>query len=526
MPRKQAAPRSTTRPAARGRKASGVISVRGSLMEPYSLGRLSGGEVGPETAVKVSSIFAVCRFIAQGVAVMPLHVMRTMGNGRKEQADIPAAYTIRKRPNRWQSTFDFLCLQAYWTALHGNGFARIIPGDRGWMTELRPMHPTRVKIERVPDYSVRYQFLDDTGKWVPLKQEEVLHWRWMSDNGLWGMAPSEVCSTSIALARQLDVAATAFWKNGARPDHAIVTDEKLDQAAIDRLRAEFRDLYGGNNRGAPVVLNRKMQIQPLAGNTMEQSQYQELRASILPDIARCWGVPSTLLGDSKMARWSNVEQEHLAAQVWCLLPWQRRMESPFDMALQPVYGEDVYVKLDNRGLLRGDTAARVQLYQALFNMGAISPNTVRDLEDFQLLDDPAADQTYMQLGFSTLAAAAAQAATPAAEAAAPATDTAPADQPAEESPAEDLLDDEGESVDAAGGFTIGQRVYWDGGDGVIEHLMTSGVLGVEGSPFAIQATPEEPAASVRVYLNGEPTEFTVGKRVSELSAQPLTGESQ
>jgi hypothetical protein len=85
------------------------------------------------------------------------------------------------------------------------------------------------------------------------------------------------------------------------------------------------------------------------------------------------------------------------------------MEGPLDMALQPVYGEDVYARFDNRGLLRGDTATRVQLYQSLFSMGAISPNTVRDLEDFELLEEPAANQTFMQLGFSTLTAAAAQA---------------------------------------------------------------------------------------------------------------------
>jgi len=42
-------------------------------------------------------------------------------------------------------------------------------------------------------------------------------------------------------------------------------------------------------------------------------------------------------------------------------------------------------------------------------MGSIRPNEIRDLEDFDLLDDPAANETYMQLGFSTLANAAAAA---------------------------------------------------------------------------------------------------------------------
>jgi hypothetical protein len=198
-----------------------------------------------------------------------------------------------------------------------------------------------------------------------------------------------------------------------------------------------------------------------------------------------------------------------------MLPWQRRMEGPFDMALQPVYGEDVYTKLDSRGLLRGDNAARAALYQSMFNMGAISPNTVRDLEDFDLLDDPAADQTFMQLGFSTLANAAAVAAAP------------PEGQPLEQ-PADDQADEPargpGAGVPEAGGFREGQYVYWAGGEGSIEHLMIDGVLGVEGSPFAIVATEAEPAASIRLYEDGQATEFTVGKRTSELSAEPMDQE--
>jgi hypothetical protein len=44
----------------------------------------------------------------------------------------------------------------------------------------------------------------------------------------------------------------------------------------------------------------------------------------------------------------------------------------------------------------------VALYQFLFNCGAISPNELRDLEDLDLLENPAANATYMQLGFAPL----------------------------------------------------------------------------------------------------------------------------
>lgn len=516
MPRSKAPARVTPKRApARPRKTADdnrLVSVRGSLLDPTAWGRLSPNYVTPEVAVKVSSIFAVCRFIAQGVGVMPLHVMRTLPNGRKAAADdLPYAYTLRKRPNRWQSPFDFITLQAYWTALHGNGFARIISAPGNPIDQLIPMHPTRVTVEQLDDYSLRYKFLDSDGRYILLRQEEVLHWRWMSENGIWGMAPSEVCSVSIGLARQLDVAATAYWQNGARPDFVITTDDRLDGKAIERLRDEFREMYGGANRGAPAVLPKKMQLQAMQSNSMEQSQYQDLRNSILPDICRHWGVPSTLLGDAKMAKYSTVEQEHLSAQVWCMLPWQKRMEGPFDMALHQLTDDrSLYVKLDNRGLLRGDSAARGNMYRTLFAVGAITPNEIRDLEDFDLLDDPAADETFMQLGFSTLenaAMATKDGGGPSAQ---------PTDGPSSDPPSQ------GEGVPQAGGFTEGQYVYWADGQGVIEHLMVDGTLGVPGTPFAIEATPESPAALIRIYESaGMPTELLVGKRTSDLSAEPI-----
>lgn len=427
MPRK-AAPKTRRPRAPRRQPAAHVIQLR-SLQSPTYWGSAAHGPIGPETAVRVTSILAVVRWIAQALATMPLQIMRTLPDGRKIDAAVPAGYVLKKRPNGWQSAYDFYQLVAYWTALHGNGFARIMPGERGWCSELRPLHPSRVRVHRAADYSVYYEFWNDDGQWEQLDSTEVLHWRWLSDNGVVGLPPAELCGTSIGLARRLDQAATAYWDHSGRPDMVIETDEKIPDEAIAALREAMNEVYGGaGNRGKTAVLPKKTRLKPIEQNTMEQSQFQELRDAILADICRCWGVPSTLLGDHRMARYSNVEQEHLSAQVWGLLPWQRRMEGPIDMALQFVYGEDVYCKLDNRGLLRADTASRVALYQGLWNMGAITPNEMRDLEDLPLLDTPAANETFVQLGFSTLENAAMAADPSAADASSQA---APADVPSD-----------------------------------------------------------------------------------------------
>jgi len=146
----------------------------------------------------------------------------------------------------------------------------------------------------------------------------------------------------------------------------------------------------------------------LDGNSLESSQYMQQRQAIVGEIARIYGVPSTLIGDTSAMKYSTVEQEFISAQVFCLLPWQHRIESAIDIGILGNYGPDVYSKLDNRGLLRADATGRAHLYQQMFNMGAITPNEIRELEDLPILDEPAADQTFLQLGFSTLKAAAAQ----------------------------------------------------------------------------------------------------------------------
>jgi HK97 family phage prohead protease len=70
----------------------------------------------------------------------------------------------------------------------------------------------------------------------------------------------------------------------------------------------------------------------------------------------------------------------------------------------------------------------------------------------------------------------------------------------------------------------GAFVGWVDGDdayvGRIEHVMTEGMLGVEGSPNAIEATPEDPAILVRIFDDGLETEELRGARASDVEVVP------
>jgi hypothetical protein len=78
-------------------------------------------------------------------------------------------------------------------------------------------------------------------------------------------------------------------------------------------------------------------------------------------------------------------------------------------------------------------------------------------------------------------------------------------------------EDRGTVVDEFQGIVTGQTVTLsDGRQGRVEHIMTGGVLGVPGSPFAIQATPTDPGMTIRIIENGQETEMLINVRYSEL----------
>jgi HK97 family phage prohead protease len=92
--------------------------------------------------------------------------------------------------------------------------------------------------------------------------------------------------------------------------------------------------------------------------------------------------------------------------------------------------------------------------------------------------------------------------------------------------AEEKSETEVSSKAEAGSVIAGDWVLWSNEDGetmcgAVEYVMTEGTLGAEGAEYSIEATPEDPAALVRIYEgeegNWEATEMLVGQKVSALT---------
>lgn len=376
---------------------------------------ISPDAITPEVAIRVTAILACVRFIAQGVATMPLRVCRRLPSREVVEAvDLPCYRTLTRRPNSWQSPYEYRETSIYHCALYGNAYSRIVANvaGSGYCDALIPLHPTRVRVHRMTDGTLGYRYIAPDGKPTELRQDDIVHYRWLSDNGYAGMVPSDLCATSLALARKLDQSATSWWDNSARPDVVIETAETVNEDAVRTFRQVWREAYGGPRaRGSVAILPKKSTLRTIESNTAEASQLAELRRDIQSEIANVYGVPGSLVGVRDAMKWSTTEQEHLSAQVWCLSPWQQRFEGAIDRCVLGHDDEDrrfrgVFAKLDDVERLRADTETRAKLYDTLAKWGAISPNEMRDAENIPRLEDEAADRTFIQSGFTTIANAA------------------------------------------------------------------------------------------------------------------------
>jgi len=76
------------------------------------------------------------------------------------------------------------------------------------------------------------------------------------------------------------------------------------------------------------------------------------------------------------------------------------------------------------------------------------------------------------------------------------------------------------TMDKADSVRVGQMVSWNSSGGTargrVTRVIRNGKVKVPGADFTITGTPEDPAALIRLYRNGRPTDTIVGHKVKSL----------
>jgi HK97 family phage portal protein len=350
---------------------------------PVSVPSVAGVNVSPDSAMRISAVWACVRVLSETIASLPLLVYRRRDDGGRERASGHPLYDLlHTQPNRWQTAFEFFEMLTACVLLRGNAYAEIVPGPRGPVDQLLPLHPDRVTVEALRGGGQRYRVNRDDGTVDTLLDSEVLHLRGLSSDGITGLSVVEYAREAMGLSLATESYGARLFSQNARPGGVLTHPNKLSQDVADRIRTSWQQAHSGlANAHSVAVLEEGMKFEPV-GMTNEDAQFLATREFQIEEVARWFRVPLHMISSTtKATSWgSGIEQLSLGFVTYTLLPWLRRWEQAISRDL--ISATDTYFcEFLVDGLLRGNTKDRYDAYAVARNWGWMSVNDIRRREN-------------------------------------------------------------------------------------------------------------------------------------------------
>ena len=357
---------------------------------PVGMVSASGATVSADSSLRLSVVFACVRVLSESVAKIPLRMMRGVN---EVVTDHPLSRLVSRRPNRWQTAFEFREMLQGHLCLRSNAYAQIVYAPNGDPVELVPLHPDRVTPEQIGDFAIRYQVADWQGRRRTLTQDEVLHLRQLPLDGFSGLSTVAAQREPIGSALSAQEYAGRFFKNGAKHGGMWIEmpGKFEDDAARAKFRAAWRSSLSGSNAFDTPVMDRGMKLHEL-GMTNADAQFIESRKYSDSDLCRMFLVPPHMVGILDRATNNNIEQQSAEFYQGTLMALFRRWEEAFEVQLLTEDEErTLRFEFDVKQLLRANSEARSTYWHNAISDGWLTRNEVRREEGYEPLpglDEP------------------------------------------------------------------------------------------------------------------------------------------
>ena len=351
----------------------------------------AGVPVGINTALKVSTVFACLRVLANGIAQVPLKLYREGADGSfTVEKDNPIHRMLYRSPNDWMTSFEFRQQMMFHAVLTGTAVA-YIGRVRGEPRELVPLIPGTFRLSQSLDWKLTAELNEPMGGRKTLDREEMFILRGPMWSGPAGINALEVARDAIGLAIATEDTHSALHANGAQPGGILSIKSPLSDDGKARLKQSWQDYQAGlRNKFKTAVLDMDASWTAMSATGVD-NQHLETRRFQIEEICRDLGVnPLMVYYSDKTATYAAAEAFRLGFVVSDLGPWVENWQQSLARDLFPK-DVDLAAKFSLQGLLRGDHAARSAFYAAGIVNGWMTRNEARRLEDLNPiagLDDP------------------------------------------------------------------------------------------------------------------------------------------
>lgn len=355
----------------------------------------SGVDVTPETAMRLSTVYACVRLLSDSVAGLPLQTYSKRG---KERLPHPADMWL-SRPNPEYTRFRFWQEVMTGLLLDGNAFVQLNrASSTGTIVQAWPVWPPAVVVDRDDDGYRRFR----VGARL-YTDYDMLHINGLTLPGQTrGLSPigDYVAKNAVGLGLGAEEYAAAVYKNGGVPAGVLMAPSVRDPAEADRLKERWRKAHSGPKNANDIAVLGGDVTWKDTSFAPEATQLIESRSFQVEEICRVYGVPPHMVASvERSTSWgSGIEAQGIQWVVYSLRPWLERIEQSVTPLLRrPTWIDaeaEVFCKFNVEGLLRGDFKSRMEGYSIGINSGMYSPNRCLALEDEPPY--PGGDSHYIQ----------------------------------------------------------------------------------------------------------------------------------
>lgn len=338
--------------------------------------------VGPDSALQVSTVWRCVELLSEMIASLPLFVFMTDNNGQRQIARDEVLYQIlHDSPNRRQTSMEFWLVMMMSFFLRGNAYARIQRNSIGEAIALWPLSPDQMEVSALPDGSRVYAYIVDNTPFI-YHESEILHIHGMG-NGIVGLSRLDYMRSSIGLAISTQNHTAKTYNKNARRPGILMSDNVLTPTQREAIRASFGDIISGGQKEL-FILEANFKFEPL-GMTPADLQLLETRRFAVEDHGRWFGVPSVMINDnSSTTTWgSGVAEIVEGFYKFTVRPKLELIEQAISKrVLTPAQrARGLQVEFNFDALLRASLADRMEIYAKATQNGIYTRNECRQLEN-------------------------------------------------------------------------------------------------------------------------------------------------
>jgi len=366
----------------------------------------AGERIDVNRSLQLADVFSCVNFICEQIASLPLKVFYEAPDGGILEAPQHRAYRmLHDSPNPVVPAFRFWSTVAAYLLLWGNAFIEKLRDQSGLVSELWLYHPSHVVVQWNEQLrEKRFRIIGGIAPWSAITsgetqvktQDEILHVYGISSDGLIGMSPIQQAREALGLAKGRERFEGEVYAQ--KPFVSGVIEHPNTLKDTVKLRESWKSIYGseGKDRHGVAVLEEGAKYNQLTA-PLQDMQFVESQKLSRTQIASIFKLPPAYIGGSMgdSLTYQTVESN----EIWLA----RHTLSPICVNIQSFLRTDRgifpfsawYPEFVLTALLRGDSTARSKYYKVMSDIGAMTVDEIRELENLPPMEpeDIPTDQT-------------------------------------------------------------------------------------------------------------------------------------